>query len=185
MTRGFRRRRDGRLEVKLSADELALLRQVVGEMLGLLSGEEGGEEGSGHEQDPLARMVGIGGSEQLPDDPVLARLFPDAYADDPEAAGEFRRYTEDGLREQKRAAAATVSAGLEGSEGHLVFDAEEGETWLRALNDVRLALGTRLDVGENAHEEFDRMAPDDSRYPGYAAYDWLSFLVETLVRALW
>lgn len=179
MTRGFRRRRDGRLEVKLSAEELALLRQVVGEMLGLL-----GEEADQPEQDPLARMVGIGESAHLPDDPVLARLFPDAYTDDQEASGEFRRYTEDGLRDQKRDAAATVSAGIAESEGHLVLDSEEAETWLRALNDARLALGTRLDVSENAHEEFDRMAPDDSRYPGYAAYDWLSFLVETLVRAL-
>lgn len=178
MTRGFRRRRDGSLEVKLSADEVALLRQVVGEMLGLFG------EGHGEERDPLARMVGIGDATEAPDDPVLARLFPDAYSGDPQAASDFRRYTEDSLREQKRDAAQTVFADLSESGGHLVLDVDEAQTWLRALNDVRLALGTRLGVTEEAHEEFARMDLDDPRYPGYAAYDWLSFFLETLVRAL-
>ncbi len=179
MTRGFRRRRDGQLEIKLSADELALLRRVVTEMLDLL-----GEEQGQRDQDPLERMVGIGEAAQAPDDPVLARLFPDAYSGDPDAAGEFRRYTEGSLRDQKRDAARQVSAGLPESSGRLVIGAEEAEAWLRALNDVRLALGTRLGVTEEAHEEFARMARGDPDYPGYAAYDWLSFLQESLVRAL-
>lgn len=178
MTKGFRRRRDGSFEVKLSADEMALLRQVVGELLGLL------DEGESGEQDPLARMVGIGDATKAPDDPVLARLFPDAYPGDPDAAGEFRRYTEDGLRDQKRAAAEEVFDDLSQSGKHLVLEADEAQTWLRALNDVRLALGTRLGASEDAHEEFAKMSPDDPDYPGYAAYDWLSFLLETLVRAL-
>lgn len=187
MTKGFRRRRDGQIEIKLSDDEMALLRQVVSEMLGLLSSASEASEGADQgddEQDSLARMVGIGGSTQAPDDPVLARLFPDAYSGDPEAAGEFRRYTEDSLREQKRAAIDGVSSGLSASQGHIVLDGEQAQTWLRALNDVRLALGTRLGVTEEAHQELAQMDPDDSRYPGYAAYDWLSFVLETLVRAL-
>lgn len=205
MTRGFRRRRDGRIEVKLSPQELTLLRQVVGEMLGLLSaGEQSGDQA---DRDPLSRIVGISDTAHAPDDPVLARLFPDGYADDPEAAAEFRRYTEDSLREQKRAAAETVQAGLPeaqdehgsdsgaglagsgrpgrpGRRAHIVLTPEEAQTWLRALNDVRLALGTRLGVTEEAHDELMRMSPDDPRYPGHAAYDWLSFLQETLVRAV-
>lgn len=179
MTRGFRRRRDGRLEASLSADEVGLLRRVVTEMLELL-----GDDRAADEQDPLARMVGIGDTTQTPDDPALARLFPDAYPGDPDAAGDFRRYTEDSLREQKRAAAEDVSAQLPHAGGTLVLDVEQARTWLRALNDVRLALGTRLGVTEEAHDEFAGMAPDDPRYPGFAAYDWLSFLLETLVRAL-
>lgn len=181
MTRGFRRRRDGYVEVAFTAEELVLLRQVVGEMLGLF-GE--GDDASAGTQDPLARMVGIGDAREIPDDPVLARLFPDAYQGDPESAGEFRRYTEEGLREQKRAAAETVIEGLSKKGGRLALDDEEARTWLRALNDVRLALGTRLGVTEEAHDEFARMGSDDPRYPGLAAYDWLSFLLETLVRAL-
>lgn len=179
MTKGFRRRRDGRIGVRFSNDELALLRQVIAEMLGLY-----GERGQDEQEDPLARMVGISDATQTPDDPVLARLFPDAYADDPEAAGEFRRYTEESLREQKRSAAEGVSSALSGSGGDLVLSPDEAETWLRALNDARLALGTRMGVTEEAHEEFARMSSDDSRYAGYATYNWLSFLVETLVRAL-
>lgn len=183
MTRGFRRRRDGRVEIKLSTRESALLRHVVGEMLGLL-GEGRDTTGQETDDDPLARMVGISDTAQAPDDPVLARLFPEGYSDDPDAAAEFRRYTDDSVREQKRTAAETVSAGLPESRGHVVLDGEQAQTWLRALNDVRLALGTRLEVTEEAHDEFARMAPDDPRYPGHAAYDWLSFLQETLVRAL-
>src|SRR5439155_1762221 len=63
--------------------------------------------------DPLAAMVGIGTSSSVPDDPVLARLFPDAYGDDPEASAEFRRYTEITLRERKLAAARRAMASLE------------------------------------------------------------------------
>ncbi|MGH3274955.1 MAG: DUF2017 family protein, partial [Streptosporangiaceae bacterium] len=56
----------------------------------------------------LAAQFGVGDAAELPDDPILARLLPDAYADDPQAAGEFRRYTETGLRSGKVAAARTV-----------------------------------------------------------------------------
>ncbi|MGH3321545.1 MAG: DUF2017 domain-containing protein [Streptosporangiaceae bacterium] len=178
MTRGFRRTRDGRVAARLSAHEVTLVREVVAEMLELLGEEErGGDE--------FARTLGIGESRTRPEDPVLARLFPDAYPADEEAAGEFRRYTESDLREEKREAAGTVLSSMPGAGGvHLVLDAGQANAWLRALNDVRLALGTRLGVGEDAHQEFAGMGQNDPRYAGYATYDWLSFLLETLVRAL-
>ena len=90
-----------------------------------------------------------------PEDPVLRRLFPTAYRDDDEAAGEFRRFTEGQLRDGKARAAGSIidvleEAGLpaEPTDEDLTIDVElDPETalvWLRALTDLRLALGTRL-----------------------------------------
>lgn len=195
MTRGFRRTRDGRVAVRLSGDEVGLLRNLVEQVLDLVDEGGSGADRSGapsgdeHSDAPgaseLASMLGIRESARPPDDPVLARLFPDGYRDDAEAAGEFRRYTEDGLRDAKRTAAGEVLASTSGGGGTFTVDVERADAWLRVLNDVRLALGTRLEIGEDAHEELSRMDPADPRYPGYVAYDWLSFLQESLVRALW
>jgi hypothetical protein len=136
--------------------------------------------GAGAELPP----IGLSDNTSLPEDPVLARLFPDAYHEDDQAAAEFRRYTEVGLRDGKIAAATAVLDGL-GAGGEIVLDSEQAQDWLRALNDLRLALGTRLEITEEMHEKLADLDPDDPRYPAYAAYDWLSFLQESLVRALW
>lgn len=141
--------------------------------------------------DPLA-SIGIAEKAVKPDDPVLARLFPDAYGDpgaDPggdeaEAAGDFRRYTEMGLRDGKRDAAATVLKALPDAGGTIVLDGEQAQVWLRALNDVRLALGTRLDISEEWYDEAVHLDRDDPRMPMFAAYDWLTMLQESLVQAL-
>lgn len=194
MTRGFRRTRDGRVAVRLSGDEVTLLRNLVEQILDLVDegAADDGRDAAGAgardagtpDANELAAMLGIREDGRPPDDPVLARLFPDGYRDDAEAAEEFRRYTEDGLRDAKRAAAGTVLAATASGGGTFVLDDEEADTWLRTINDIRLALGTRLGVSEDAHEELGGMEPSDPRYAGYVAYDWLSFMQETLVRAL-
>ena len=63
--------------------------------------------------------------------------------------------------------------------------AEQAQAWLRALNDVRLALGVRLEVTEEIHDEIAAMSEDDPRYAAHVTYDWLTYLQDTLVRALW
>ncbi|MFI0367657.1 DUF2017 domain-containing protein [Actinomadura sp. 1N219] len=166
------------VRVRLEAEEVALLRALMEQLLALL-GEAPGED------DELASM-GIAENATMPDDPVLARLFPDAYRDDGKSAEEFRRYTEMGLRDGKREAAGTVLASLAGGPGSdVVLDEKQAQAWLRALNDVRLALGTRLDITEEWYEEAESMTPDDPRAPMFAAYDWLTSLQESLVRVLW
>ncbi|MFC4053347.1 DUF2017 domain-containing protein [Actinomadura syzygii] len=170
-----KRTRQG-IRVRLETEEVALLRALMEQILALLGDAPGAD-------DELASM-GISQNATKPDDPVLARLFPDAYRDDGKAAEEFRRYTEMGLRDGKREAAGTVLASLEGT-GDVVLDEERAQAWLRALNDVRLALGTRLDITDEWYEEAERMTADDPRAPMFAAYDWLTLLQEQLVRALW
>jgi Domain of unknown function (DUF2017) len=127
---------------------------------------------------------GLSENTTVSDDPVLARLFPDGYEGGGEEAAEFRRYTEVGLRDGKIAAATAVLDGL-GSGSEVLLDTEQAQAWLRALNDLRLALGTRLEITEETHKQLAGLDPDDPRFPAYAAYDWLSFLQESLVRALW
>jgi hypothetical protein len=132
----------------------------------------------------LAAMLGTAGPTSPPEDPVLARLLPDAYRDDPEAAGEFRRYTEQGLRSGKVAAAQTVLATLPSDGGRVRLSAEDAEAWLRSLNDVRLALGVVLGITEDYEHELSELDSEDPREAYLHVYDWLTFLQETLVRAL-
>jgi hypothetical protein len=96
---GFHRTRRG-IRAGLDQDQRGLLDHVLGEVHDLL---DDGRDGSGPDEDPLFRMVGIGTAVEPPADPALARLLPDAHRDDGPAAAEFRRYTEGGLRERKRA----------------------------------------------------------------------------------
>ena len=113
-------------------------------------------------RDPLHDLVGISGNELPPDDPVLKRLLPSAYQELQDAA-EFRRYTEDALRDRKRAHAYRVREMLlDGDAPEILIQGEkeveasavtlsiEGDdiwAWLGALNDIRLALAVRLDIG--------------------------------------
>jgi hypothetical protein len=170
----------GTVRIRLESQEAALVRVLMEQLLELL--------GEGPDPDDALAAVGISDKATRPDDPVLARLFPDAYRDDGEAAGEFRRYTEMGLRDGKRQAALTVLESLEGAgpdDVDVLLDEEKAQVWLRALNDVRLALGTRLDITEEWYEEIEDLDPRDPRTPMYAAYDWLTMLQENLVRVLW
>jgi hypothetical protein len=148
----------------------------------------GTPENPGQAPDPLddlARLLGQAGPATPPDDPVLARLLPDAYQDDSEAAGDFRRFTEQELRNGKAAAARTVLATLPEDGGRVRLTEEEAQVWLRALNDVRLALGVRLSITEDFEARVQDLDPADPRSAYMWIYDWLTFLQETLVHALW
>jgi hypothetical protein len=143
---------------------------------------EPGDQGLGGD---LADALGLTEDAGLPGDPALARLLPDAYVDDPDASSEFRRYTEKDLRAGKVAAAKTVLDTLPEDGGRISLSQSEAQVWLRALNDIRLALGVRLGITEDMYEEMDRIKRDDSRYSVLAVYDWLSGTQESLVHALW
>ena len=202
---GFRPSRGGGATARFGAVEAANIRYLVGLIVELLGGtpdEEpadqsrddlpaGPPEGPSGEPDDslpsaddLAAMIGLTENPELPSDPALARLLPDAYQDDPEASGEFRRYTEQGLRSGKVAAARTVLATLPPKGGRVRLSGPQAQAWLRALNDVRLALGVRLEVTEDFDEQVARMSPDDPRLAYAGMYQWLGYLQETLVGAL-
>lgn len=188
---GFRRSSGG-ATARFGAAQAAIIRDLVGQVVELIGGDEpeaGPPEAGALDDGPvgpddLAAMIGLTENAELPSDPVLARLLPDAYRDDPEASGEFRRYTEQGLRSGKAAAARTVLATLPPKGGRVRLSRPEAQAWLRALNDVRLALGTRLEVTDDFDQQVARMGPDDPRAAYVGVYQWLAFLQETLVLAL-
>jgi len=112
------------------------------------------------------------------DDPALRRLFPPAYADDAEAADEFRRLMQDELLEGKLAALRVVEETADAE--HL--SGEELEGWLGALESLRLYLGTQLDVREETYDL--ALDPNDPSTPALALYGYLSWLQEQAVEAL-
>jgi hypothetical protein len=112
-----------------------------------------------------------------PDDPAVRRLFPPAHAE-PENEEQYRSLVRDQLVAGRAKALVTVRETL----GKEKLNAEETEAWLRALNDLRLVLGTRLDVSEDVDwEEIDVHEP---RGRDLAVYAYLSWLQEQLIEAL-
>jgi hypothetical protein len=135
--------------------------------------------------DPLAAMVGMGSetSSTPPEDPALRRLLPDAY-DDPAGAAEFRRLTDDELRRGKTSALTRLADDVEGADEAIELDDEGADQWAQALNDIRLVLGVRLKVDDDAGSWRRTLTADDPRKPLAAAFDWLTGVQEMLLRAL-
>ncbi|GAA3626661.1 hypothetical protein GCM10022200_06270 [Microbacterium awajiense] len=123
-------------------------------------------------------------------DPAVARLVPDAYRDDADAAAEFRSLTEADLLGRRREDAASVRASLRGltdlpddvgdptlAEVMIVeLDFDQAQAWLRTLAAIRLVLASRLGiVEEDSHDEDD---------PRFAIYDWLGYRLQSLVETM-
>ncbi|MEA2498266.1 MAG: hypothetical protein QOH26_671 [Actinomycetota bacterium] len=153
----FSRDPEGELQVDIPGYEAHLLRELIDEMRVVLAAEDR-------------------------KDPVTARLFPPAYDDsrDDEA---FRELIGADLKSSKVNALAKMSEKL-GKRGpvHDVLVQEEADAWLRALTDLRLAIGTRLDVTEETMDvEIDPKHPDA---PALSMLHWLGWMQESLLNAL-
>jgi hypothetical protein len=147
------RRADGRFDVHLPSAERELLRSLPASMRRALS-------------------------EGAPEDPGLARLNPTAYPDDRELEDEYRELIGNELNAGRLAAFDTLEATADES----TLDEAQLQAWMRAINDTRLLLGSRLNVTE---DPADRDVPDD--HPdaqAIAIYDYLSWLEEQVVDAL-
>lgn len=149
--RRVKRTRGGAYELRLPAEERAVLREFMPQLRQLLDGD-------------LA-------------DPALRRLFPTAYADDPERDREYQALVRDDLADRHRAAVDTMVATVDERR----LNEEQLTAWMGAVNDVRLVLGTRLDVSEETDLAPD---PDEPDAPLLALYSYLGFLLEHIVEAL-
>jgi hypothetical protein len=107
------------------------------------------------------------------DDPSLRRLFPPAYHDDPQRDAEYQRLMRDDLMQRHTEALDVMAATIDATE----LDEQELAGWLSALNDLRLVLGTQLDVSE------DDVSGGGST-PLHEIYQYLSYLEEMVVEAL-
>ena len=114
-----------------------------------------------------------------PDDPVRRRLYPAGY-DDREAAAEFRALTESSLTRERTDRISRCTADL-ALDDDLSLDDEAGQRWIQVLNDLRLALGTRLEITEDDDLAVVEGEPSD---PRRAIYQWLTVVQDSLVRAL-
>lgn len=174
---GFSLTRSGEVRIRLDDAERGLLLSLSHQVAEFVA-----PPALDPDADPLAAMVGIDATAEMPEDPALARLFPDAFTDDLESSREFRRFTERGLREAKLANALTVMAALESGQSQIPRDLVGA--WLGFLNDTRLTLGTRLEITEDSHQVLASLAADDPRLSLFHVYDWLTYLQDTLVRLL-
>jgi hypothetical protein len=190
----------GGAAVALDDVEISIIRSLAVQLLELIGPGPAEDEAPA---DPLAGLFAEGPSEP-PSDPVLKRLFPDAYGDPDKApataqeaaeqrahAAEFRRYTENDLRAGKRENALAVIHSLgelsAAGEGGAVLELspDQSRRWLGALNDLRLAIGSRLEIAdEDAADDLIRLPDEDPRKPMVMAYLWLGGLQETLVATL-
>lgn len=176
---GFRRSATGRISARMDEVERGLLRSLAEQVIALVAPESVGDD-----VDPLETLVGISPDAQMPEDPALARLLPDAYRDDPEAAAEFRRFTDRSLREAKVANARSVLSDLAKSGEKVRLTSQSAPAWLTFLNDARLTLGVRIGVQEDNHAELANLPEGDPRAGLFHVYDWLTFLQESLVQAV-
>lgn len=133
----------------------------------------------------------LAGSLDDTEDPAIARLVPDAYRDDPEAAAEFRRLTQDDLLDRRRDDAAAVLSSLrrdgvtlrpedvDRADAETAFvielDAAVLAAWLRTLTSVRLVMATRLGIVSDEDQDDD---------PRFGVYNWLGFRLEGLLQAV-
>jgi len=148
----FEPKRGGGFKLRLPAAERDMLRSVPGQLRELLGGDL--------------------------DAPELRRLFPPAYQDDAELQEEYRRLTIDDLADRRREALQVVEETVDAD--HLTE--EQLNAWLGVVNDVRLVLGTRLDVTEDSYL---RPPPqDDPRFAQFALFAYMGFLEENIVEAL-
>ena len=199
----FRPMKGGGASVWLSPGESSLLRALIVPVVELLNDPErpapaapagpgtapAADADAGGQADlfsDLEKMFNetTADAPRTPDDPVLARLLPDAYNDDPDSAGEFRKYTEPSLREAKKYFAQTVLETLPAGGGRVKLNADQARDWMRALNDVRLMFGVRLDVTEDFEDQLTGLDPKDPRVAAFEVYAWLGAVQESLVRAI-
>jgi hypothetical protein len=189
---GFQRhRRSGAAVATFTAFEADLLRSLAAQLIELLRNEAAAPQGV---TDPLEQLLDFSGPTLEPEDPVLLRLFPTAYPEDEEAASEFRRYTEGGLRDGKASGAATIIDTLEDAgltsepEDGLFIDVELDPklaiTWMRSFTDMRLAIATRLEIEEGDEEFWHELPEDDPRSQVHEIYEWVGYLQDTLVHAV-
>ena len=110
------------------------------------------------------------------DDPNVRRLFPTAYHEDPDRDREYQQLVRDELLERRLAALTVVDETAPAKE----LDEAALNGWLTALNDLRLVIGTRLDVSEDDPD----IDVDDPDAPAHAVYHYLGMLLSEAVDAL-
>jgi hypothetical protein len=192
----FSKTPDGTLVVGFSPVESDIVADLAAQIAGMLA-----PLASSSDADPLYDLVGIGGRSAIDPDPAIARLLPDAYGDDSDAASDFRALTERSLASRKVANARVVIATLERDSverdsverdslervslerdgASVALSPAEAQSWLRTLSDIRLTIAARLGI---EHDGDEGATDSDAAVALHDLYDWLAFVTESLLDAL-
>lgn len=176
-----------RFRSALAAHEAGLLRSLVGSMLEMLEDRQ-----SSSPSDELEALTGMTtGHSKPPEDDTMKRLLPDFYraqTEHPAGSGTaeslnsaLRSLHEPAIIEAKLQAAQRVLDTLPEAGGKFELSEPDAHCWAAAVNDVRLALGTMLDVGPSGPERL----PEGHPMAGHLdVYQWLTVLQEYLVLGL-
>ncbi|WP_405489834.1 DUF2017 domain-containing protein [Nocardia sp. NBC_00511] len=174
-----------KLRSEMDAHEAEVLRSLVGAVSGLLT-----ERAGSAPEDDLAALTGLQtGNTVPPDDPRLLRLLPDFHRPEPgspdadraDLNSGMRSLHEPGIIDAKVAAGQVILDTLPAAGGKILITPEQADRWLIALNDVRLALGTALNISADTPEHLD---DDDPRSPSLEIYHWLTWMQDSLIQAL-
>ncbi|QZY52419.1 DUF2017 family protein [Leucobacter tenebrionis] len=176
---------DGGLRLLLEHDEASMLDQLVTQLIHLLQSHSS----TALDPDPLFASLEVGGSDEAPEDPALARLFPDAY-ETQDDAGAFRRVTEQGLlnRKLQDAMQLTSALGLGGSvdgESRAIevdIPVTELPAWARTLTALRLAIAAR--IGLDAAGDHASLLDDDETRGTVMVFDWLAAILESVLAVM-
>ena len=117
-------------------------------------------------------------AEDPSSDPAVARLFPPAYEDDPLRNLEFETNLGDAPRAGKLEAIDTVERTAHAT----ALTEDEFLAWVGVVNDLRLVLGTRIDITEEATEE--DFPSDDPRHETFHVYQYLGYLLQEMLEAM-
>ncbi|GAA5063974.1 oxidative stress transcriptional regulator AosR [Nocardia callitridis] len=174
-----------KLRSEMDAREANVLRSLVGAVSGLLT-----ERADSAPDDDLAALTGLRtGNTNPPDDPRLHRLLPDFHRSEPGSPDADRADLNSALRglheqeiiDAKLAAGAVVLETVPASGGKVQLTPEQADAWLHALTDVRLTLGTVLEIDADTPDHLD---PDDPRAASLDVYHWLTWMQDSLLQAL-
>lgn len=174
-----------RFRSALAVHEVALLRNLVDSIIGMLDSREFSAP-----SDELEQITGMRiGNSRPPSDATTRRLLPDYYRapehdDGPDAQSlnsALRSLHEPAIIDAKREAAQQLLATLPEQAGRIELTQNQADAWIAAVNDIRLALGTLLNIGPEGPEQ----VPANDRAAGQInVYQWLTVLQEFLVVAL-
>lgn len=171
MALGFHKTDAGRFVAAFDEQERELLRHLAQDLQEFVGPEQ-------QATDPFS--IGILESASISEDPALARLFPDAYDLDTEAAEDFRRFTEIELREAKASHLKVIADTIESSGDKTVLNEAQARSWMIGLNDLRLVIGTRLHLDDDEEPDMEPEYVEQLT----AIYQWLTWLQESVVGSL-
>jgi len=173
-------KRFGRYTAVFEPAEATMVSDLVDQIRLMLAGRRA--EASA---DPLTKVTGMPmGPSSPPADPAMARLLPDFHASDPELSAGIRMLREPDLIALKDASAVTLLDTLPRGGGTVHLNPMAARAWITTLNDVRLAMGVRLNITQDDYEPPADLDPDGMEMAIFATYRWLSAVQDSLVTAL-